>query len=101
MKKILYLSLFVAVLSACSTMKNSSGTSTITLTGKIEKIGMTTFQYGTHLLKADAKTYALKSANLNLDTYLDKQVTIKGTKVEGYPIEGGPEFIAVTEVKEK
>lgn len=82
-------------------MKNSSGTSAITLTGKIEKIGMTTFQYGTHLLKADAKTYALKSANLNLDTYLDKQVTIKGTKVEGYPIEGGPEFIAVTEVKEK
>ncbi|SER86998.1 lipoprotein [Pedobacter rhizosphaerae] len=100
MKKILYLSFFVAVLSACSTMKNNSGT-TIRLTGKIEKIGMTTFQYGTHLLKADAKTYALKSASLNLDTYLDKQVTIKGNKVEGYPVEGGPEFIEVTEVKEK
>lgn len=81
-------------------MKNNSGT-TIRLTGKIEKIGMTTFQYGTHLLKADAKTYALKSASLNLDTYLDKQVTIKGNKVEGYPVEGGPEFIEVTEVKEK
>jgi len=101
MKKILYLTLFVAVLSACGSMKNKSTDNSITLSGKIEKIGMTTFQYGTHLLKADAKTYALKSANLNLDNYLDKQVTIKGSKVEGYPIEGGPEFIAVTEVKEK
>ena len=99
MKKILILSLFVAVISSCSSMKNGGNSSTVTASGTIEKLGMTTFQYGTHLLKAGNKTYALKSASINLDTYLDKKVTIKGKKVSGYPLEGGPEFIDVTLVK--
>jgi hypothetical protein len=99
MKKILILSLFVAVFSGCGAMKNGNSSGTVTASGTIEKLGMTTFQYGTHLLKAENRTYALKSATINLDTYLDKKVTIKGKKVSGYPLEGGPEFIDVTLVK--
>ncbi len=99
MKKILILSLFVAAISGCSSMKNGGNSTTVTASGTIEKLGMTTFQYGTHLLKANNKTYALKSANINLDTYLDKKVTIKGRKVAGYPLDGGPELVEVTLVK--
>jgi len=99
MKKILILSLFVAVISGCSSMNNANRGAAVTASGTIEKIGMSTFQYGTHLLKADNKTYALKSGSINLDTYLDKKVTIKGKKVAGYPVDGGPELVDVTLVK--
>ena len=99
MKKILVLSLFVAVFSSCSSLNGTTTGRSITLTGKIEKLGMTTFQYGTHLLKTENKTYALKSEAIKLDQYVDKSVTIKGKKVAGYPLEGGPELIEVTLVK--
>ncbi|WP_316803634.1 hypothetical protein [Pedobacter nototheniae] len=98
MKKILALSLFVAVFSGCSSMNNTTGRY-LALSGKIEKLGMTTFQYGTHLLKTENKTYALKSETINLDTYLNKPVTIKGKKVIGYPLDGGPDLIEVTLIK--
>lgn len=99
MKKIVVLALFVAAVSGCSSIRNAEKTGVVTASGTIEKLGMTTFQYGTHLLKADNKTYALKSAAINLDTYLDKKVTIKGKKVAGYPVDGGPELVDVTSVK--
>jgi len=99
MKKILVLALFVAAISGCSSVKNGEKTSTVTASGTIEKPGITTFQYGTHLLKADHKTYALKSGTINLDLYLDKNVTIKGKKVAGYPVDGGPELVDVTLVR--
>jgi uncharacterized protein YceK len=99
MKRILILSLFVAVMAGCSSVKDANNAGRITASGIIEKPGMTTFQYGTHLLKAENKTYALKSENINLDTYLNKKVTIKGKKIAGYPLEGGPEFIEVTLVE--
>jgi len=98
MKKIVVLSLFVAVFSGCTSFKDSNTSKHVTVTGKIQKIGMTTYQYGTHIIKGE-KTYALKGGSINLDLYLDKQVTIKGTKVKGYPLAGGPEFVEVTLVK--
>ncbi|WP_316844553.1 hypothetical protein [Pedobacter psychrodurus] len=99
MKKILILSLIVAVISGCSSMNSANRGASVTASGTIEKLGMSTFQYGTHLLKADDKTYALKSATINLDEFLNKKVSVKGRKVSGYPLEGGPEFIDVTLVK--
>lgn len=99
MKRILVLSLFVAAISGCSSMNNTNSAGTITVKGKVEKLGMTTFQYGTHLLKAENKTYALKSASINFDDYVNKEVTVKGKKVAGYPIDGGPELIDVTLIK--
>lgn len=75
--------------------------STVTLTGQISPLGMTTFQYGTHMIKAENKSYALKSAQVKLDDYVNKSVTLKGTKVAGYPLEGGPELIEVSEISIK
>ena len=98
MKKILILSLFVAVISGCSSMRSTPSGETISMEGKITKLGMTTYQYGTHTISSAGKPYALKSSSLNLDTYVDKQVLIKGVKVSGYPLEGGPELIEVSEV---
>jgi len=77
MKKLVILSLFVASMSGCTSFKDSNNAKHITATGKIQKIGMTTYQYGTHLLKGDQKTYALKSGSINLDLYLDRTVTLK------------------------
>lgn len=96
MKKILVLLITGLIMSGCSCIKQSPG-NVIQLSGKIEKLGMSAFQYGTHVLKSGTKTYALKSSKVNLDNYLDKQVMIKGTKIAGYPVEHGPEFIEVTE----
>lgn len=73
----------------------------IILTGEISPLGMTTFQYGTHTINADNKTYALKSTAVKLDDYAHKLVTLKGKKVSGYPLEGGPELIEVSEISVK
>lgn len=99
MKKILVLSIFIAIFSGCTSFKDSNTAYRATATGTIQKIGMTTFQYGTHLLTTENKTYALKSGSINLDQYMNKKVTVKGKKVKGYPIDGGPEFLDVTLIK--
>lgn len=70
----------------------------VTLSGTVQEMGMTTFQYGTHKIKAGEKTYALKSDMVKLADYADKAVTLKGRKVAGYPLEGGPELIEVSTI---
>ncbi|MFT4523674.1 MAG: hypothetical protein ACI8ZN_002629 [Bacteroidia bacterium] len=60
--------------------------------GALEQQGITTYQYGTHTISK----YALRSAAINLDKY----VTVFGTKVEGYPLDGDPDFLEVTKVEE-
>ncbi len=99
MKKLLLLSLFVAIFSGCTSFKDSNTAKQATATGTIQKTGMTTFQYGTHLLKTENKTYALRSDAIKLDEYLNKKVTVKGKKVKGYPLEGGPELLDVYLIK--
>ena len=98
MKKILILSLFVAIMSGCGSMRSAAKGESISIEGKITKLGMTTYQYGTHAMNYAGKPFALRSSSLNLDNYVDKQVTLKGVKVDGYPLEGGPELIEVSEV---
>ncbi|WP_447769207.1 hypothetical protein [Sphingobacterium faecium] len=101
MKKIVIFTMLVGLLSSCCSMKNTGDRDTIVITGKIIPLGMTTFQYGTHMIDAENKTYALKSIKIKLDDYIDKSVTLKGKKVEGYPLEGGPELIEVSEISSK
>lgn len=67
----------------------------IEITGTIQKQGITTYQYGTHTLSG----YALRSSTLNLDNYINQNVTVVGYKIDGYPIEGGPVFIEVEKLK--
>jgi len=103
MKKLLFLLIVCsAIYAGCSTPKKVvPKDDVIQLSGKIEKLGMSTFQYGTHVLKSGDKTYALKSDKINLDGFVEKEVNLKGTKVDGYPIESGPDLIEVQEVSPK
>jgi hypothetical protein len=69
--------------------------------GVIEKTGITTYMYGSHTISNNGEKYALQSTTINLDNYINKKVTIKGSKVEGYPVEDGPELIDVKAVEVK
>lgn len=100
MKKLIILLALGFSFAGCGSMK-SKDTSAVTLSGKIEKIGMTTYQYGTHTIESDHKTYALKSSSVDLDAFDDKEVQLTGTKVPGYPVENGPDLIEVTSIKAK
>ncbi len=70
------------------------------LTGTIQQQGITSYQYGTHTLSTDGTFYALKSEAVNLDDYTDQEVTILAKKIEGYPVDGGPEYLLVLEIVE-
>lgn len=101
MKKLIILFAVAFSFAGCSSMKSSKDTAAVTLNGKIEKIGMTTYQYGTHTINSDHTTYALKSSSVDLNAFENKDVQLSGTKVPGYPVENGPILIEVTSVKVK
>lgn len=84
----------IALFSSCSTNKNL-----VEFTGTVQRLEMSTFQYGTHTIEANSTYYALKSQELDLNDYNTQTVTIIGEKVEGYPLEGGPVLINVVKVK--
>ncbi|APG60679.1 hypothetical protein [Christiangramia salexigens] len=68
--------------------------------GTIESVGMTSYQYGTHTLEVGEAFYALKSDTVDLGNFVGKTVTIKATKVPGYPIDGGPIYLNVISIKD-
>src|SRR5581483_8675341 len=73
---------------------------TVSAEGVIEKQGITSYQYGTHVLKDGKKTlYALTSKSVKLNDYVGKRVKVTGTPIDGYPLEGGPAFLEVTKVE--
>src|SRR5690606_4816580 len=100
MKKTLILSIVVAVISSCSSMKSGADADAVTMTGEMKPLGMTTFQYGTHAIKSEDTLYALRISTVNLKDFEDKSVTLICTKVSGYPLEGGPELIEVSAISE-
>lgn len=100
MKKTLILLLMGFAMTGCGTKeKNAAGV--VQLNGKIEKLEMSSFQYGTHVLEKGKKLFALKSTKVNLDDYVNKEVSLKGIKVAGYPVENGPDYIDVKEISIK
>ncbi|WP_400263014.1 hypothetical protein ACFX5U_08075 [Sphingobacterium sp. SG20118] len=101
MKKILIFSILIGILSSCSSMKDTTDITSVSLIGIITPLGMTTFQYGTHMIKAENKTYVLKSSNVQLNDYVNRSVSLIGKKVPGYPLEGGPELIEVSQISLK
>lgn len=82
------------VTSCVKVSKSSSNTSSVSAYGLLQKQGVTSYNYGTHTLGG----YALKSSTINLDNYLNKYVTIQGHKINGYPQNGGPDYIEVDQV---
>ncbi len=103
MKPVFFLMLFGAIsLYTCMKDNNTVSTDTtypFTFKGLLEKQTITSYQYGTHTISNKDVIYALRSSTINLDTYVNKTVTIKGSKVKGYPVDGGPEYIDVKEVR--
>lgn len=95
--------------------------------GRIMKLSdSTTWQYGTHVLRgeivvpgppplpedeegsrggADSRPdsprvlLALQSNTVNLDDYVGRLVEIRGARVDGYPVDGGPPLVNVTGVQ--
>ncbi|MDJ0645501.1 MAG: hypothetical protein QNJ57_05885 [Flavobacteriaceae bacterium] len=86
----------ISLLISCS---NESDVISLELVGTIKAREGSTFQYGTHLLITRDNFFALYSEELNLDDFINQTVTIEGTKIEGYPVENGPDFIKVTKIK--
>jgi hypothetical protein len=96
-KTLIIASFFILGAQACQSKKIASDQ--IEISGIIQKQGITTYQYGTHIINSNDKQYALKSSTIDLDNYLDRNVSIIGEKIAGYPIEGGPDYLEVVKIK--
>ena len=79
----------------CISIISCNKKNNIKITGTIYKQGITTYQYGTHVIK----NYALRSNSIDLDLYIDSVITVVGDKIDGYPVEGGPDYIEVKKIK--
>lgn len=91
MKTLFFSSLLCLSFASC----NKNNSNSIEVTGIIQAQGITTYQYGTHVMPG----YALRSNTIELDDYIGQTVTIVGYKIDGYPVENGPDYIEVEEVK--
>jgi hypothetical protein len=87
----------VIVLPVASFGADSSKPGEVTATGTIQKQGITTYMYGTHVLLDDngRTLYALRSDNIDLNKYINRKVIIRGYLVNGYPIDFGPHYLNV------
>jgi hypothetical protein len=73
----------------------------VTSIGIIKGQGTTSYMYGTHVLVNDnGKTlYALRSNNIDLGRHVGRKVRVSGHLIQGYPIEGGPDFLDVESIE--
>jgi hypothetical protein len=92
--KLLFLGLTIC-LFVTSCKREETQSDKIEITGTIYLQGITTYQYGTHIMAG----YALRSSAINLDDYVNQHVTVVGSKIAGYPVEDGPDYLEVEEVK--
>jgi hypothetical protein len=100
MKRLAILVMVVALALAAPILAQES----VTATGTIERLGITTYQYGTHAAtdEASGAFYVLSSHVVDLDVYTGQRVTVYGTLVPGYEygqVEGGPPLLDVTWVE--
>lgn len=74
--------------------------SQVAATGIVEKQGITTYMYGTHVLVNEhGKTlYALRSKAVNLDKFVGKKVLVEGDLIHGYPVDFGPDYLDVKSI---
>lgn len=92
------LSLIIISLSFLGTACTKWGEATpncISVTGQIEKQGVTSYMYGTHTIK----DYALRSDIYDLDEFVHEPIVmIEGCFIKGYQngaVEGGPDYLEV------
>jgi hypothetical protein len=87
----------VFVLSCAGFGANLSKPGEVTATGFIKKRGITAYMYGTHVLLDDngRTLYALRSDDIDLNKYINRKVTIRGSLIGGYPLDSGPNYLNV------
>ena len=85
---------FTATCSSTTTQQD-----TMEITGTIEPQGITSYQYGTHTISNEEQFYAIRSEVVDLDDYVGKTVTVTAEKIEGYPLEGGPDYLLILKIK--
>jgi len=85
----------IICLSVVSCDKDVVTADNIVITGIIQKQKITAYQYGSHTISG----YALKSSSVILDDYINQNVTVFGHKIDGYPVDGGPDFIEIEKIK--
>ncbi len=95
-----FLFFFTATCNNQTANKTMDTKETLEVEGKVEAIGMTSWQYGSHTLTNDETFFALRSEKVDLKQYEGKHVKLNAVKVEGYPVEGGPEFLEVLSIKD-
>lgn len=100
-KAVVLLLAFTLLTPLASSGESKSGPRQISASGVVKKQGITTYMYGTHVLRDEAagKLYALRSSKVDLDKYVGQKVTVTGCLVPGYPVEGGPDYLEVSAVK--
>lgn len=91
------ISILFLISTACGTSRSDEDN---TYSGIMQPAGITSYQYGTHILKAENTFYALKSDNIELKDHEGKKVNLQAKKVEGYPVDGGPVYLNVTKINE-
>ena len=98
MKKVLFL---FALLAFIGISCDESEEYTIVSDGLIIETVASFYQYGTHTIETNEGEilYALTSNSIDLTEYNDMYVEIKGNLIEGYPLEGGPEYLEVKSIK--
>jgi hypothetical protein len=94
--KLVFLFAFSLFFFACDSIVNSN--KSLSSIGIVQKIEMSAWMYGTHTLNDSSgkPLYALKSTSFDLDIYENKKVEISGDLIDGYPVDGGPEYLNVT-----
>ncbi len=92
--KILMIGLGISLSTISCNKDNNVSSNTVEINGTIQKQGITTYQYGTHTISG----YALRSSSVTLDNYVDQNVTVVGYKIDGYPVDGGPDYIEVESI---
>ncbi|MCB7482039.1 hypothetical protein [Christiangramia sediminis] len=97
MKLISAISLIFLLLiqSACGSVNTDDAQQ---YSGILKPAGITSYQYGTHRLETSDTFYALKSDQIDLKVYEDEKVTITASKIQGYPVDGGPVYLDVKNV---
>lgn len=102
---ILVVLLFAFVQPGCSLEappgENPDRADEVRVRGRLESSGVTSYMYGTHVIvdRARRQRYALRGEGLDLDAYVGQRVELTGSRVEGYPVDGGPPYLQVHTVR--
>ena len=80
--------------------ENSTGEEGISSEGIIKVSEVTSYQYGSHILVDEngITLFAIKNSDKVLN-YIGKKVTVRGHLIRGYAVDGGPEYLMISEIE--